>query len=301
MVGRPQVADPAGEAEARFAGRSPPRWSGAARTRTAASEVKSGPEEPGELRLDGYSGPTRAQGRCAAHRCHPGFRRWGIHRSVVPPRYGRSMGPDHTFDAVGSADATHNAPDDAGAPDDGEVARLLDGLDPGQREAVTSPGQPVCILAGAGSGKTRVLTRRIAYRLATGSALPRHVLALTFTRRAAGELGRRLAQLGVPHQLAAGTFHAIAYAQLRRYWADRGERAPGLLDHKARVLVPLLPRRQGAAVQPADIASEIEWAKARLVRPEAYEEAVTAAGRRTPVPAALFATLDRKSTRLNSS
>jgi len=67
--------------------------------------------------------------------------------------------------------------------------QLLDGLDPVQREAVVSEAQPLCILAGAGSGKTRVLTRRIALRALTGSALPQHVLALTFTRRAAGELG----------------------------------------------------------------------------------------------------------------
>src|SRR5215217_3458413 len=99
---------------------------------------------------------------------------------------------------------------------------LLAGLSPAQREAVTTTAQPLCILAGAGSGKTRVLTRRIAWRVAEGSALAPHVLALTFTRRAAGELSARLGALGVRDQVAAGTFHALAYAQLRRRWADRG-------------------------------------------------------------------------------
>ena len=98
-------------------------------------------------------------------------------------------------------------------------ADLLAGLTPAQLEAVTTPGQPLCILAGAGSGKTRVLTRRIARRIGDGSAAPAHVLALTFTRRAADELSSRLAALGVRDHVATGTFHATAYAQLRQRWA----------------------------------------------------------------------------------
>ena len=105
---------------------------------------------------------------------------------------------------------------------------LLDGLDPHQRAAVTSEAAPLCILAAAGSGKTRVLAHRIAHRIATGAADPRHVLALTFTRRAAGELRRRLRSLGVGAEVTAATFHAAAWAQLRR-WADhRGVRPPRL-------------------------------------------------------------------------
>src|SRR5438045_751643 len=109
---------------------------------------------------------------------------------------------------------------------------LLDGLNEAQRRAVTTDATPLCILAGAGSGKTRVLTRRIAWRVGQATADPRHVLALTFTRKAAGELSSRLSALGVRDQVAAGTFHAIAYAQLRRRWADRGERSPALVDRK---------------------------------------------------------------------
>ena len=181
----------------------------------------------------------------------------------------------------------------------GEHESLLHGLNPAQREAVTSEAAPLCILAGAGSGKTRALTRRIAWRVQTGSADPRHVLALTFTRRAAGELGARLAQLGVRDQVAAGTFHSLAYAQLRRRWAERGERPPALLDRKVRLIVPLLPRRSASGpgarwVQPGDVASEIEWAKARMVAPADYEIEAAAAGRRPPLPAPAIAGIYRR-------
>ena len=161
---------------------------------------------------------------------------------------------------------------------------LLEGLDPAQRRAVVCDDQPLCILAGAGSGKTRVLTRRVAHRVAAGSADPAHVLVVTFTRKAGGELRRRLRDLGVRADVAAGTFHAIAWAQLRRRHEDRGQRPPVLLERKARLLAPLLPRA-GASVQPADLAAEIEWAKARMVPPSAYEAEAAVAGRTPPLPA----------------
>ena len=157
--------------------------------------------------------------------------------------------------------------------------------------AVTTDAAPLCILAGAGSGKTRVLTRRIAWRVAQGRADPRHVLALTFTRKAAGELSSRLAVLGVRDQVAAGTFHAIAYAQLRRRWADRGERPPALVDRKVRLLAPLLAGHRGAGVQPADVANEIEWAKARFVGPAHYEAEAAAAGRKPVLTLGVMASL----------
>lgn len=163
-------------------------------------------------------------------------------------------------------------------------AELLNGLNPAQVEAVTSEAPTLCILAGAGSGKTRVLTRRIAWRATNNTAMPANVLALTFTRRAAGELRSRLAGLGIRDQVAAGTFHAVAYGALRRLWADRDERPPTLLDRKVGLLSPMLPRRPGASLRPADIASEIEWAKARMVNPSGYEAAAEAAGRKPPLP-----------------
>jgi len=171
---------------------------------------------------------------------------------------------------------------------------LLDDLNEAQREAVTTTASPLCILAGAGSGKTRVLTRRIASRVLSGDADASHVLALTFTRKAAGELRQRLAALGVRDQVVAGTFHAVAYAQLRRRWADRGERAPALLERKVRLIGPLLgPRnRSGSAVvQPADVASEIEWAKARLIPAAQYEREAEITGRTPPLPPHVIASI----------
>ncbi len=185
-----------------------------------------------------------------------------------------------------------SGPTPAPLPSGPTPAPLLNGLTPAQLEAVTTGGQPLCILAGAGSGKTRVLTRRMAWRIAEGQALASHVLALTFTRRAADELSSRLAALGVRDQVAAGTFHAIAYAQLRRRWADSGERPPALLDRKTRVLLRLLPsRRSPSDPGPAELAGEIEWAQARMVSPAAYADAVAAAGRKPPMPAAAVASI----------
>jgi DNA helicase-2/ATP-dependent DNA helicase PcrA len=162
-----------------------------------------------------------------------------------------------------------------------DADRLLDGLDPAQRRAVTSPGRPLAILAGAGSGKTRVLTRRIAHRCLTGDADPRHVLAVTFTRRAAAELDSRLRTFGLRDLPAAGTFHALAYAQLRTAWAGAGQATPTLLDRKGKVLGRILGNTK--RVGPSDLAVEIEWARARLVTPDRYVDAVHRVGRRTPV------------------
>jgi DNA helicase-2/ATP-dependent DNA helicase PcrA len=159
---------------------------------------------------------------------------------------------------------------------------LLDGLDPTQRLAVTSTAMPLVILAPAGSGKTRVLTRRIAYRVATGEADPRHVLALTFTRKAAGELTERLARLGLRGDATAGTFHAVAWGVLRTRWTDQRREPLTLLDRKGRLLAEVVPRQQGrdSRAMVGDLATEIEWAKARMITPDTYGEAVVAAGRK---------------------
>jgi DNA helicase-2/ATP-dependent DNA helicase PcrA len=166
------------------------------------------------------------------------------------------------------------------------MERLLEGLTEAQASAVTSDGAPLVILAGAGSGKTGVLTRRIAWRVTTESADARHVLALTFTRKAAGELRHRLGQLGVPQGVAAGTFHSIAYAQLRRWWEDRDLPRLEVLPSKVRLVARVLgPRGGREQVRPMDVAAEIEWAKARMVDPSGYEAAALAANRRPPLPA----------------
>jgi DNA helicase-2/ATP-dependent DNA helicase PcrA len=164
---------------------------------------------------------------------------------------------------------------------------LLDDLTVAQRAAVVSEATPLCVLAGAGSGKTRVLTRRIAYRVASERASADHVLALTFTRKAAGELRTRLTRLGVPAPVAAGTFHGVAFAQLRQWSADRGQRAPVLLQRKSRLLGPLVARRLGEG--PSDrrlviaLEAEISWAQARGLPADAYAPAAAAAGRRSAI------------------
>ena len=161
-----------------------------------------------------------------------------------------------------------------------DPAPLLEGLNEAQRQAVISEAAPLVILAGAGSGKTRVLTRRIAYRCVTEAADPRHVVALTFTRKAAGELNHRLRALGLRDRIAAGTFHAVAYSQLRQMWSDRRVQAPTLLESKVQLLVRLLGR--GASMKGVDVAGEIEWAKARMIAPADYPREATAARRRPP-------------------
>ncbi len=159
--------------------------------------------------------------------------------------------------------------------------RLLDDLDAHQRAAVTETHLPLAILAPAGSGKTRVLTRRIAWRVREELAEARHVLAVTFTRRAAGELVDRIDALGVDAAVTAGTFHALALAQLRRRATESRRELPSILDRKARVIGRLL-RASGpqGTLAIADVATEIEWAKARMIPPERYAAAARAAERR---------------------
>src|SRR5216117_2014977 len=95
-----------------------------------------------------------------------------------------------------------------------DVEAILEGLNAEQQAAVETVRGPVCILAGAGSGKTTTITRRIAYQVATGTFAPSEILAVTFTDKAANELRERLARLGVAG-VVARTFHSAAYAQLR--------------------------------------------------------------------------------------
>ena len=163
-----------------------------------------------------------------------------------------------------------------GEPDD----PLLADLTPEQREAVTTRASPLCIVAGAGSGKTRVLTRRIAWQAGQGAADPRRMLALTFTRRSAGELRARLRRLGLRDPVRAGTFHAAALAQLRRYGADRGRRPPEILESRAAFLAEMRPRDSRDST--ARLAAEIDWARARMIPPDRYPEQAAAARRHPP-------------------
>lgn len=169
---------------------------------------------------------------------------------------------------------------------------VLAALDPEQREVALATRGPVCVLAGAGTGKTRAVAHRIAYAVHTGVMDPGHVLAVTFTTRAAGELRGRLRQLGGPAdgmaRVQARTFHAAALRQLSHFWPQAvGGRPPGLLSSK----VPLLSdaaravRVKAGLPELRDVAAEIEWCKVTQLRPEDYPAAAAKAGRTPPLSA----------------
>ena len=173
---------------------------------------------------------------------------------------------------------------------------LLADLDPEQRAAVLATSGPVAILAGAGSGKTRVISRRTAYAIATGVVPADQALVVTFTDKAAGEMMERLRELGLPG-VTARTFHAHALSQLRFFWPLRhdGEPLPALLESKALIVSRLARQLPGHyRFTPAkDLADEIEWAKARRVGPEAYEAEAAAGDRQPPIPVDLFVRIYR--------
>ena len=156
----------------------------------------------------------------------------------------------------------------------------LAGLNPEQRRAAEAVRGPVCILAGAGTGKTTTITHRIATQVATGAFAPGQILAVTFTDKAAGELKARLAALGAAG-VRASTFHAAAYRQLRHFAPDAVGR---VLPSKALLLRQIGNGLPGAfKFRPAaDLATEVEWAKNRRVAPEGYLSALD--GREPPLP-----------------
>jgi DNA helicase-2/ATP-dependent DNA helicase PcrA len=168
--------------------------------------------------------------------------------------------------------------------------QILAELDPEQQAAARAVRGPVAILAGAGTGKTRAITHRIAYAVATGAVPAGSVLAVTFTARAAGEMRDRLRGLGV-EGVTARTFHAAALRQLRYFWpAVVGGALPDLIERKLPVVAEAVSRCGDRATGPElrDVAAEIEWAKATVVGPEGYEQAAVRNGRQPPrTPAAL--------------
>jgi DNA helicase-2/ATP-dependent DNA helicase PcrA len=167
---------------------------------------------------------------------------------------------------------------------------VLDALDPEQREVAAHPSGPMCVLAGAGTGKTRAITHRIAYGVLSGVYQPQRVLAVTFTARAAGEMRTRLRDLGVGG-VQARTFHAASLRQLHYFWPQAiGGASPEVMPHKASAVAEagarLRLRLDGPAVR--DLSSEIEWSKVSLLTPESYAGA--AASQRREPPAGLDAT-----------
>jgi DNA helicase-2/ATP-dependent DNA helicase PcrA len=175
---------------------------------------------------------------------------------------------------------------------DADADAVLAGLDPEQEEAARAVRGPVCILAGAGTGKTRTITHRIAYAVRSGAVPPGQLLAVTFTARAAGEMRTRLRALGVGG-VQARTFHAAALRQLR-YFGPRvlGGPVPGLVDNKIRLVVSAAGRagvRETNRAMLRDLAAEVEWAKVTLCPPEQYVARAAEAGREPPLPAASVA------------
>jgi DNA helicase-2/ATP-dependent DNA helicase PcrA len=172
-----------------------------------------------------------------------------------------------------------------------EPDRLLEDLNAAQLEAVQAVDGPVAIIAGAGTGKTRVISRRAAYAIATGHVPPDQVLVVTFTDKAAGEMAARLHGLGLAG-VTARTFHAHALSQLRFFWPlhHDGAALPQLLDSKLPLLSRIARRLPGHyRFTPAkDLADEIEWAKSRRVTPGSYERAAAEALREPPIPGDLF-------------
>jgi len=168
---------------------------------------------------------------------------------------------------------------------------ILASLNDEQREAAQATTGPVVILAGAGTGKTRVISHRTAYAVATGALDPKRALIVTFTEKAAAEMRHRLNALGLP-QVQASTFHAAARRQLAYYWPlVHGQDLPEVLDSKLRIIGPLARQLPGGyKFTPAkDLADEIEWAKVRRQRPETY-----APEREPPVPKDVFTNLWRR-------
>lgn len=153
---------------------------------------------------------------------------------------------------------------------------LLSALDDSQREAALALSGPVCILAGAGTGKTRAITYRIAYGIATGAYAPERILALTFTAKAAGELQARLRRLGAG-AVTARTFHSAALSQLGYFWPHTaGTRSPDVLPGKARLLGQVAGGLR-LAVDTAtlrDVAAEIEWRKVSMLSLADYAEKI---------------------------
>ena len=158
---------------------------------------------------------------------------------------------------------------------------VLDALDPEQREVASTLAGPVCVLAGAGTGKTRAITHRIAYGVLSGAWVPQQVLAVTFTARAAGEMRTRLRDLHAGG-VQARTFHSAALRQLTYFWPRViGGAPPQVAPHKAGLVAEAGSRLRlqldRAAVR--DLAAEVEWAKVSLLTPDSYAKRAATAGR----------------------
>ncbi|WP_369215033.1 ATP-dependent DNA helicase UvrD2 [Streptomyces flavofungini] len=198
-----------------------------------------------------------------------------------PPCGQPAQPPLATWQHVGVTSATHSTlfpqvPDSADA--------VLAGLDPEQREVATALHGPVCVLAGAGTGKTRAITHRIAYGVRAGILQPASVLAVTFTNRAAGEMRGRLRQLGASG-VQARTFHSAALRQLQFFWPKAvGGSLPRIVDRKIKLVADAAAacRIRLDRNELRDLTSEIEWSKVTQTVPADYAAAAAKSGRDVP-------------------
>ncbi|MFJ9962103.1 ATP-dependent DNA helicase UvrD2 [Streptomyces avermitilis] len=189
--------------------------------------------------------------------------------------------PPPTWQHGGVTAATHSTlfpqvPDSADA--------VLDGLDPEQRAVATALHGPVCVLAGAGTGKTRAITHRIAYGVRAGILQPSSVLAVTFTNRAAGEMRGRLRQLGASG-VQARTFHSAALRQLQYFWPKAvGGGLPRIVDRKIQIVADAAAacRIRLDRGELRDVTAEIEWSKVTQTVPADYAAAAAKAAREAP-------------------
>lgn len=176
----------------------------------------------------------------------------------------------------------HGRPEFVEPPQDADA--VLEGLDPEQREVATALQGPVCVLAGAGTGKTRAITHRIAYGVRAGILPPASVLAVTFTNRAAGEMRGRLRQLGATG-VQARTFHSAALRQLQYFWPRAvGGELPRLLERKVQLVAEAAARCRIKLDRNElrDVSGEIEWSKVSRTVPEDYPAMIAKSGRDAP-------------------
>ena len=163
-----------------------------------------------------------------------------------------------------------------------------------QFDAVRSDTRHLRILAGAGTGKTRVLTHRIAYQINAIRIEPEHSLCLAFTKKAATEIKRRVGQMGEASLVETGTFHSIAYRQVKARWKDLGIRdEPDLISNRGRYLSRILPKSFNNT-EHNFILSEISWATARRISADDYISEAGNAGRLDIIPFASVAEYFRK-------
>ena len=175
-------------------------------------------------------------------------------------------------------------PYDDGVSDTALTNELLQGLDPTQQAAITSGAPLLAVIAGAGSGKTGVLTRRVAYRCLTETADASHVAVLTFTRQAANELRRRLRALGLRDTIIAGTFHSVALGLLRQRWDEQGKSHPVVVADRRRLIGEVIGPKRTANIN--DLSADIDWARSRNITADRYASAIQSSGRRSLAPVA---------------